>query len=64
MHNFFSNLSNLQNHHHFRLDGYNKVYQHTGGRKLIHGIKHRKDNQLQNLELPMYDILVENLNMI
>ena len=26
--------------------------QHTGGKWLVHGIKHRKDNQLQSLELP------------
>ena len=26
--------------------------QHTGGKWLIHGTKHRKDNQLQSLELP------------
>ena len=28
-----------------------KVDQHTGGKWLIHGTKHRKDNQLQSLEL-------------
>ena len=27
-----------------------KVDQHTGGKWLIHGTKHRKDNQLQSLE--------------
>ena len=27
--------------------------QHTGGKLLIHGTKHHKDNQLQNLELPV-----------
>ena len=26
-----------------------KVDQHTGGKWLIHGTKHRKDNQLQSL---------------
>ena len=31
-----------------------KVDQHTGGKWLIHGIKHRKDNQLQSLELPYF----------
>ena len=36
--------------------------QRTGGKWLIHGTKHRKDNQLQSLELP-WNILVENLNM-
>ena len=29
-----------------------KVDQHTGGKWLIYGTKHRKDNQLQRLELP------------
>ena len=28
-----------------------KVDQHIGGKWLIHGTKHRKDNQLQSLEL-------------
>ena len=28
-----------------------KVDQYTGGKWLIHGTKHRKDNQLQSLEL-------------
>ena len=28
------------------------MYQHTGGKWLIHGTKHRKDNQLQSPELP------------
>ena len=28
-----------------------KVDQHTGGKWLIHGTKHRKDNQLQSLEI-------------
>ena len=31
---------------------FQKVDQHTGGKWLIHGSKHHKDNQLQNLELP------------
>ena len=29
-----------------------KVDEHTGGKWLIHGIKHHKDNQLQSPELP------------
>ena len=29
-----------------------KVDQHTGGKWLIYGTKHHKDNQLQSLELP------------
>ena len=32
-----------------------KVDQHTGGKWLIHGTKHRKDNQLQSLELIKMD---------
>ena len=44
-------MSNLQTYYHFKLD-FQKVDQHTGGKWLIHGTKHRKDNQLQNLELP------------
>ena len=44
-------MLNLQAHYHFKLD-FQKVDQHTGGKWLIHGTKHRKDNQLQSLELP------------
>ena len=44
-------MSNLQNYCHFKLD-FQKVNQHTGNKWLIHGTKRRKDNQLQNLELP------------
>ena len=44
-------MSNLQTHHHFKLD-LQKVDQHTGSKALIHGVKHRKGNLLQNLELP------------
>ena len=40
-----------------------KVDQHTGGKWLIHGTKHRKDNQLQSLELSLQNILDGNLNM-
>ena len=47
----FSLMSNLQTYYHFKLD-FQKVDQHTGGKWLIYGIKHRKDNQLQSLELP------------
>ena len=35
----------------FKLD-FQKVDQHTGGKWFIHSAKCRKDNQLQNLELP------------
>ena len=38
-----------------------KVDQHTGGKWLIHGTKHRKDNQLQSLELLVYCTLLQNL---
>ena len=44
-------MSNLQNYYHFKLD-FQKVNQHTGNKWLIHDTKRRKDNQLQNLELP------------
>ena len=44
-------MSNLQTYYHFKLD-FQKVDQHTGGKWLIHGTKHRKDNQLQSLKLP------------
>ena len=44
-------MSNIKNIYHFKLD-FQKVDQHTGGKWLIHGTKHRKDNQLQSLELP------------
>ena len=47
----FSLMSNLQTYYHFKLDS-QKVDQHTGGKWLIHGTKHHKDNQLQSLELP------------
>ena len=43
-------MSNLQSHYHFKLD-FQKVDQHTEGAWLIHGTKHRKDNQLQSLEI-------------
>ena len=29
-----------------------KLNQHTEGKWLIHGTKHRKDNQLQSLKIP------------
>ena len=44
----FSIMSNLQNHYYSKLD-FKKVDQHTGGKSLIHGTKHREDNQLQSL---------------
>ena len=47
----FSFMPNLQTYYHFKLD-FQKVDQHIGGKWLIYGTKHRKDNQLQSLELP------------
>ena len=40
-------MSNLHTHFHFKLD-FGKVDQHTGDKMLIHGSKHRKDNDLQS----------------
>ena len=39
-------MSNLQTYYHFKLD-FQKVDQHTGGKWLFHGTKHR-NNQLQS----------------
>ena len=47
----FSFMSNLQTHYYLKLD-FQKVDQHTGGKWLIYGTKHHKNNQLQSLELP------------
>ena len=44
-------MSNLQTHYQFKLD-FQKLTQNTGDKWLIHATKHRKDNQLQSLELP------------
>ena len=44
-------MSSLQTHYHFKLD-FQKVDQHKEGKWLVHGTKHRKDNQFQSLELP------------
>ena len=46
----FSFLSNLKTYH-VKLD-FQKVDQHTGGKRLIRGTKRHKDNQLHSLELP------------
>ena len=51
MKTLFSIMSNLQTRYYFKTD-FQKVDQHTGGKRLIHGPKYRKDNQLQSLELP------------
>ena len=45
-------MSNLQTYYHFKLD-FQKVDIHTEGKWLIHGTKHRKDNQLQSLNSPV-----------
>ena len=44
-------MSHLQTHYPFKLD-FQNVDQRTGGKWLIHGTKHCKDNQLQSMELP------------
>ena len=38
-------------------------YLHTGGKWLIYGPKHRKDNQLQSLNIPA-EYLSSDLNTI
>ena len=44
-------MTNLQTCYHFKLD-FQTMDQQRGGKWFIHGTKHRKDNQLQSLELP------------
>ena len=44
-------MSNLHTYHHFKQD-FQKVDQHTGGKRLIHSTQRHKDNQLLSLELP------------
>ena len=63
MQNVIKNNENvvLQNPLSFQID-FQKVEQHTGGKWLMHGTKHRKDNQLQSLDLPV-EYFIENLNM-
>ena len=62
MKKLFFNMSHLQSHYHIKLD-FQTVLQHAGGIWLIQSPKHRKDNQLQRLELPCrINTLVENLN--
>ena len=41
----------LTNQLSFKID-FQKVDQHTGGKWLVRGNKHHKDNQLQSPELP------------
>ena len=45
-------VSNLQIHYHFKLY-FQTVDQHTGGKWLIHGTKHHKNNQLHNSNSPV-----------
>ena len=47
----FPFVPNLQTYYYFKLD-LPDVDQHTEGKWLTHGNKHRKDNQLQSLEIP------------
>ena len=49
MQKLFSVMSHLQTHCHFKLD-FQKMDQQTGGKWLIHGIKHLKGNPLQSIE--------------
>ena len=51
MNKLFFVMLNLQTHYLFKVD-FQKLNQHTGRKCLIHGTKHRKNNQLQSLELP------------
>ena len=44
-------MSNLQPNCYLKIN-FQKVDQNTGGKWLIHDIKHRNDNQLQSLKLP------------
>ena len=50
MKKLFFIMSNLQTHYHFKLR-FPKMDQHTEDKWLIHGTIHRKDKQLQSLEL-------------
>ena len=51
MKELFSIMSNLQTRYYFKLD-FQTMDQHTRGKWLIHGTKHRNGNQLQSLEIP------------
>ena len=44
-------MSNLQTYYRLKFD-LQIVDQHIGGKWLIHGTTHSKENQLQSLELP------------
>ena len=45
----WNNKKQQQTYYHFKLD-FQNVDQHRGGKRLIHGTKRHKDNQLQSLE--------------
>ena len=44
-------MSNVQTNYRSILD-FQKMAQHTGGKWLIHGTKHHKDDQLQGMAFP------------
>ena len=52
-------MSISQTYNHFKL-GLKKVDQYTGGKWLIHGTKHRKDNQFKAWDYKIYDQLMVN----
>ena len=62
MKKLFSILSNLQTHYHVKVD-FRKLDQHTGGKWLIHGTKHRKDNRLQSLRYIIVAKMVQSQNI-
>ena len=51
MKRFISHMPNLKTRYHFKLE-FQKVDDHTGGKRLIHGTKYHKDNQVLSQELP------------
>ena len=51
MQNAISIMANLQTNSRLNQD-FQKEDQHTGGKWLIHGPKHRKDHPLQSQEYP------------
>ena len=57
MKKLFSVISNLQTYYRFKLD-FQKVGQYTGGRWLIHGTKHRKDNPWNRYEWHRVHIVI------
>ena len=55
-------MSNLHTYH-LKLD-FQNVDQHTRGKWLIHGTKHRKENQWQSRELPSRISYLQNQNLV